>query len=106
MLLKIEIEELANKYFKEHKVRIDIDVLFAQLMDKNISYSQIEILFQSIIKNINFFMEELNYPMQLSNLFFFEIDARNEPQENCRGSEYRHNLTKRYRQILDSQRTN
>lgn len=100
---KKEIKELTDKYFIGLDIRVDIDVLFPQLGKYNLTAKQLEELFKSIIKNIDFFEKELNYPLQVSNLFFFEIDARNEPQESCRGTEYRHNLTKNYRKILDSQ---
>jgi len=100
---KNKIKELADRYFNGLNVRIDIDVLFPQLIKYDINLEQLEILFKSIIRNMDFFEKELNYSLQVSNLFFFEIDARNEPQETCRGTEYRHNLTKRYRKLLDLQ---
>lgn len=97
---KIELEQLANKYFSSLKIRIDIDVLYPQISKYKVSHDQLVIIFQSIIKNFNFFVKELNYPLQLSNLFFYEIDARNEPQENCRGTEYRHDLVKKYSKLV------
>jgi hypothetical protein len=100
---KNEIRQLADKYFHDLSVRVDIDVLFPQLNKYCLTTSRLEDLFISISKNISFFQRELNYPLQLSNLLFFEIDARSEPQENCRGTEYRHMLTRKYREILDSQ---
>ncbi len=98
-----EIKELADKYFSGLEVRVDIDVLFPQVGKYNLTAEQLEELFKNIIKNMDFFVKALNYRIQVSTLFFFEIDVRNEPQESCRGTEYRHNLTKNYRKILDSQ---
>ncbi len=95
---KIAVETLAKKYFNEVEVRIDTDVLAPQVSRYKISLSTLELIFQSIAKHIYFFKKELNYSLQLSNLLFFEIDAR---RGVCvRGSTYRCHLTKKYRELL------
>jgi hypothetical protein len=59
--------------------------------------------FKSIITNIEFFRKELNYPLQLSNLLNFEIDARNNHKTSYRGSKYRNDLIKTYKLLIKNQ---
>lgn len=94
------VEQLANKYFSHLTcVTIDIDIINRQKY--NIDQTELEKIFKHISENINFFITKLNYPLQLSNLFFFAVDARGYVEEiNWRGSLLRTNITREYRDIL------
>lgn len=95
---KTAVENLAKKYFDVSEVRIDSDVLTPQLARYKLSIKALELLFQSISKHLWFFKKELAYSLQLSNLLFFEMDAR---KGLCiRGSAYRCTLTKKYKDLL------
>lgn len=97
---KDNILEIVERYIKEDDLRNDIDVL-APIIDANeISPNQLSLYLQSIRKNIGFFRKELNYPLQLSNLLFFELDARNIKSNKGWGSNYRYELIEKYKILV------
>lgn len=95
------VEQLTTKYFSQLTcVTIDIDIIDRQKY--NIDQVELENIFKHLSENISFFKTKLNYPLQLSNLFFFAVDALGyEEETNWRGSVLRNNITREYRDILN-----
>ena len=87
---KDNIIEIVERNIKEDYLRNDIDVLTPIINANEITSNQLTFYLQSIRKNMEFFRKELNYPLQLSNLLLFELDARNIKSNKGRGSNYRY----------------
>jgi len=97
---KEKILEIIEHCIKEDNLRKDIEVITPIISANEITTEQLTLYLQSISKNMEFFSKELDYPLQLSNLIFFELDARNIKSNTGRGSKYRHELIKKYKNLL------
>lgn len=73
---KEKLTEIIEKYLEEDDVRKDFDVLLPIINANEIQSEDLSKYLKSIGKNIEFFRKELNYPLQLSNLLLFELDAK------------------------------
>lgn len=97
---KETLTEIIEKCIEKDDVRKDFDVLLPIIQANEIQSEDLVIYLESIGKNIDFFRKELNYPLQLSNLLLFELDAREIKLNRGRGTEYRMNLIQAYRNII------
>ncbi|MCB9336148.1 MAG: hypothetical protein H6586_08360 [Flavobacteriales bacterium] len=94
---KEKLTEIIEKYLEEDDVRKDFDVLLPIINANEIQSEDLSKYLKSIGKNIEFFRKELNYPLQLSNLLLFELDAK---KKTYRGTLYRQELIDDYKNLL------
>lgn len=100
LMKKNKLIEIVNKCINEKDVRSDFDVVLPIISVNELNPNDICVYFKSISKNITFFRKELNYPLQLSNLLLYELDARNIKSNKGRGSIYRCDLIEKYKNII------
>jgi hypothetical protein len=97
---KEKLIEVVNSCINQEDIRIDLEVLFLIINKNNLTPADLSIYLKSISNNIEFFRKELNYPLQLSNLLHFELDAREINSNRGRGSKYRYDLIESYKTII------
>ena len=96
------IDLLTKKLFVKEEIVIDCSVIEVHCNKYNLNIEILEEYFLSILSNMSFFKTNLNYPLQVSNLLLYEIDARSNSSGPFRGSSLRNNLILEYRKILNS----
>lgn len=93
---KEKIEQCFDNNLAE-KIRFDYDVIEKILSGYNLEEKELLEIFRNVNSNIGFFEEKINYPLQLSNLLLFELDARGISNEKVRGSSFRVEIIQQYR---------
>lgn len=95
-----QLIEVVNSCLKKEGIRNDLKVLLLIVNKNNLTPTDLSIYIKSISNNFEFFRKELNYPLQLSNLLLFELDAREINSNRGRGSQYRYDLIESYKKII------
>jgi hypothetical protein len=96
------VEKLAIGIFADQKVHIDIDVLMPKVERYNLTTLELAKILIFISDNLVFFTDRLKYPLQLSNLLLYCIDALKIPEEKWSGSRPRNDITKELQSILQT----
>lgn len=97
---KEKLIEIVESCISEKDIKNDFEVLFSIIIKNKLNSDDLSIYLKSITMNIEFFRKELKYPLQLSNLLLFELDAREIKSNSGRGSKYRYDLIKLYKKII------